>query len=292
MKRSFIIAALASVGLTGCSGFLDPPRTIGDVNAGYRYVAIDPLPINFTNDFSKCSSIGGATPGLIDALHDLTARVSTQQISGEGSLSAPVIKAGASGSTYQVTQDFIAYDQTPLRFEVPAHLADSRYSAADVASGPQLRLLREEESARGSNRVLTIPVYVGLGLRLTANVTVRKGNVNLADLGALSAAAKAEQIRGSLVAQTLGMSGPKVASLLPLPGELNPTTIQNATVAIGSIKALLDDPSTRRWPRVVGIHYPFERVSPAMTNAIVSALAAKRIEWKPCSTEEARLKVL
>lgn len=291
MNRYSVFAALACVSLSGCSEWLDPPQTIGDVNAGYRYVAIDPLPINFTNDFSKCGSLAGSTPGLIDALHDLTARVSTQQISGEGSLSAPVVKVGASGSTYQVTQDFIAYDQTPLRFEVPAHLADTRYSAADVSSGSPLRLLREDEPARRGARVLTIPVYVGLGLRLTANVTVRKGNVNLADLGALSAAAKAEQVRGSLVAQTLGMSGPKVSALLPLPGELNPTTIQNATVAIGSIKALLDDPSTRRWPRVVGIHYPFERVSPAMTNAIVSALAEKRIEWSPCSTDEARLKV-
>ena len=88
------------------------------------------------------------------------------------------------------------------------------------------------------------------------------------------------------------MGGPKVMSSVPLPGELNPTTIQAATVAMGQIRMLFYDAETRRWPRVVGIHYPFERVNPALVNAIVSALVTKRIEWRPCATDDAALRLI
>jgi hypothetical protein len=106
--------------------------------------------------------------------------------------------------------------------------------------------------------------------------------VNLADLGALSVAAKANRVNGGLVVQSLGLNGPKIAATMPLPGELNATTIQNATVALGAIKALLYADDTQRRARVVGIHYPFATQDPAMIDAILAALAAKPIVWKPC----------
>jgi hypothetical protein len=290
MRKIVLLLAACALPLAGCAEWIDPPQSIGDENAGFRYVPIDPLPVSFVNDFSKCVK-EGAPSDLLDALHDLSARVSVQQISGEAKASVPIFSVGASGSSYQVTQDFIAYDETPLRFEVsPPPLSAEGGNGGTTTARHKLTLLKED--AQSDKPVITIPVYVGVGLRLTANVIVRKGNVNLSDLGSISAAAKAEQIRGGLVAQTLGINGPKVTATLPLPGEINTTTIQNATVAIGAIKAMLHDPATGRWPRVVGIHYPFERVDQAQVNAIVSALSGKKLVWKPCQTEAARLHLL
>ncbi|HYE27943.1 MAG TPA: hypothetical protein VEA61_06900 [Allosphingosinicella sp.] len=280
MKPLVAATALASLGLAGCSGWLEPPQSLGDVNAGFRYIAIDPLPVSFTPDFGKCGPGTGAAPGLLDALHDLAARVSTEQVSGEASVNIPVFSAGGSGSSYRVTQDFIAYDETPLRFAVP----EPGPGQSVEGNMGQARLLEDGEMPEKGERVVTVPVYVGLGLRLTANVTVRRGNVNLADLGSLSAAAKADQVRGGLVVQSLGLNGTKVSAVLPMPGELNPTSIQHATVALGAMKALIEDPGTRRWPRVVGIHYPFATVDRTTVNAIVSALATRRLEWKPCES--------
>ena len=111
-------------------------------------------------------------------------------------------------------------------------------------------------------------------------------------LGAISAAARADQVRGGLVSQTPGLGGSKVVTMVPLPGELNPTTIQAATVAMGQIKALLFDAETQRWPRVVGIHYPFARVDPALVNAIVTALATRRVKWNPCARDEESLTLI
>jgi hypothetical protein len=174
-----------------------------------------------------------------------------------------------------VTQDFIAYDETNLRFDVTVT------GAEQAGATRHFRLLAEHDP--GTN-VVIVPVYVGIGLRLTANVTVLKGNVSLSNLAALSAAATANRVQGSLVAQSLGLSGAKVMAIMPIPGELNSTTVQNAAVAIGSIKALIYDPDTAKWPRVVGIHYPFATINQKQVNDIVSALAARPIPWKPCAT--------
>ncbi|HEY1606089.1 MAG TPA: hypothetical protein VGF77_10895 [Allosphingosinicella sp.] len=279
MKKSSILVCLLP--LSACSSWLEPPQSIGDVNAGFRYVAIDPLPVSFTN-YSTCTPrTTGQLPDLLDALHDLASRVSTQQIDVDANAKIPVVSASASGNKYEVTEDFIAYDETNLRFEVPSDLAPDQ---AAPESPVHLRLLAQGESPRDGNRSIIVPVYVGVGLRLTAEVTVLKGNISIAGLGALAAAVNANRIRGSMVAQSLGLTGPKIATIIPLSGDLNATTVQNAAVAIGSIKALIYTDDTQRWPRVVGIHYPFAKISPAMVNAIVSALAAKPVPWKPCDT--------
>ena len=291
-----VLSMLAST--AGCAQWLDPPQSVGDLNAGYRYVAIDPLPVSFDQNFSGCPAPSGAQPGLMDALPDLASRVSTEDITGEASGSVPGVSVSGSGRSFRVTQDFIAYDTARLRFEVPPELLQADASAparaaSRQAPATQIRALEENQQVSNArNHVITVPVYVGVGLRLTSNLQVRSGKVNLSDLGALSAAVRADRVRGDLVSQALGLGGPKVVSSVPLPGELNSTTIQAATVAMGQIRMLLYDAETRRWPRVVGIHYPFERVNPALVNAIVAALVTKRIEWHPCATDDATLRLL
>lgn len=287
-----ILACVAP--LSACAQWLDPPQSIGDVNAGYRYIAIDPLPVSFNNSFTGCPAPTGATPGLMNALHDLTARVSTEDITGEASGSFTGVTAGASGRSYRVTQDFIAYDTARLRFEVPPGLLAAgemtpREGLTDASLSGFRALSDNENPSNAGNRVITVPVYVGVGLRVTANVQVRSGKVNLTDLGAISAAARADRVRGGLVSQTLGLGGSKVVTMVPLPGELNPTTIQAATVAMGQIRTLLFDSETQRWPRVVGIHYPFAEVNPALVNAIVTELTTNRITWSPCATSGSAL---
>jgi hypothetical protein len=107
---------------------------------------------------------------------------------------------------------------------------------------------------QGPNPDVVVPVYVGVGLRLTANVSVKEGNVDLGNLFALGVAAQAKQISGTLVIQSLGLSGEGVSPLIPIPSEINPTTIQNALMAIGAIKAKIYDGKISVVPRVVGVY--------------------------------------
>ncbi|MCG9545657.1 hypothetical protein L1D37_18125 [Vibrio sp. Isolate33] len=87
-----------------------------------------------------------------------------------------------------------------------------------------------------------ISTYIGIGLRLTASIQVKKGNVDLGSLFALGATAESNQISGSLVIQTLGISGESISSIMLMPSEISRTTIPNANLASGAMK----EKSTKR----------------------------------------------
>lgn len=130
--------------------------------------------------------------------------------------------------------------------------------------------------------VVNLPVYVGVGLRLTATIKVLKGEVNLSGLPEIAAEAKAGKLSGTLVVQTLGATGELVSSNLPLPSELDRTTTQNAILSLGAIKALLPDEKMRITPRVIGIYNPVGG-GQSFVNGVISALAADRLTWyQPC----------
>lgn len=131
-----------------------------------------------------------------------------------------------------------------------------------------------------------VPVYVGVGLRMTASIKSKRAGVSLSGLTALAAEAEAGNISGSLVVQTLGITGKPVSAALPLPSELNQTTVQNAIMAIGTIKATLDEPDVRLSPRVVGIYNPIGG-GQQVVSGIISTLATERIVWnRPCEAGE------
>ena len=128
-----------------------------------------------------------------------------------------------------------------------------------------------------------LPLYVGIGLRVTSNVQVLKANAKIEGLGVIGAEAEAGRLRGSLVVQTLGVNGKSISAALPIQSELNRTTAQNAIVSIGSIKALLYEDETVISPRVVGLYLPFAG-GQALVNQIISELSkSSPITWKrPC----------
>ncbi|WP_162928477.1 hypothetical protein [Shewanella japonica] len=133
--------------------------------------------------------------------------------------------------------------------------------------------------------VVNLPVYVGVGLRLTATIRVLNGSVNLAGLPQIAAEAKAGNLSGTLVVQTLGATGELVSANLPLPNELNRTTVQTSILALGAIKALLPDESMTLTPRVVGIYNPYGG-GQSFVNGVISALASDRLSWhQPCDYE-------
>jgi len=107
-------------------------------------------------------------------------------------------------------------------------------------------------------------------------------------LGAISAAADAKKVSGNLIIQTLGITGSKVTSTLPLPSELNPTTIQNAVMAMATIKSALhsDAGDVKITPRVVGFYDPLGFGNQQYVNAMVTELSKKAVDWSPnCSGE-------
>ncbi|MCX6921910.1 MAG: hypothetical protein NT154_01635 [Verrucomicrobia bacterium] len=123
-----------------------------------------------------------------------------------------------------------------------------------------------------------VPVYIGIGLRVTADITTYESGINVSGLAGIGAGADAKKLSGSLVVQTLGVNGKSIAAALPIQSDLNQTTTQNAILAIGSIKSQLYVPETVVVPRAVGLYLPFPGGKP-LVNAIISELSKDRIQW-------------
>lgn len=232
MQPNILVALSIAALLGGCATWT-VPSTPGDPTSAsaYGYHPIDSLPV----------SVNPATATRakkLEALPDETMRLAIGQFDAKSGFTFGPATAGVAGNDYVVILDYVKF--TTKSFGVKKSQTTDKKTIATVTRDP--------------NPDVVVPVYVGVGLRLTANVHVREGSVDLGNLFALGVAAQAKQISGTLVVQTLGLSGEGVSPIIPIPSEINPTTIQNAVQAIGAIKAKIYDGNVSVVPRVVGVY--------------------------------------
>lgn len=232
MRCFFLLLMMLT--LTSCATQFPVPDTLGDPKnaSNYGYHPLDPLPVNLTIDKSK----------VLDILPDETIRIAVGTVSGDGGITFGPAKIGAEGKNYVVVLDYIKFGTDSFAVTL---------SEKDEKGNRVATLVTASEAAKAN---AIVPVYIGVGLRLTANIYIKKGSVDLGSLFALGVAANAEQISGTLVIQTLGVSGPEISGLIPMPGEISETSIQNAILALASIKAKMYDNKTSITPRVVGVY--------------------------------------
>lgn len=221
---------------SSCASWRIPVSTPGDPsNANdFGYHPLDPLPVNILSDEVPISN-----ERMLNALPDETIRLAIGQINASGGVSFSSSSVGYEGEKYVVILDYIKFNTESFGVKLE-----------NLAGEDALKATLTEDD----NPDVIVPVYIGVGLRLTANITVNKGNVNLGNLLALGAEASAEKITGTLVVQSLGISGQEISALIPMPGEINATTIQNALMALGTIKSKIYEEGTSITPRVVGVY--------------------------------------
>ena len=291
------------VALFACSPFPVPlslPQSSGEINSGYSYIPIDPLPVTSIRG-EGCLDSDAVFTNILSALPDNAVRVAVGKHDSNGTVTFGAAQLGSSGNTYQVILDYINADTANIRFNFALFDPESqdsktRYSIYDEYEPRyQFEVRRlpsmEENQPDLIGDEVVVPVYVGVGLRLTASISVLRGTVNLASLGAIAVEAQSGRVAGSLVVQTLGITGEQVATILPLPSELDSTTVQNAILSLGAIKAIIyQEDSVTITPRVTGIYNPVGIGGQALVNAIVSELAREPIPWRrPCSQVQADL---
>ena len=269
---------------------------------------LDPLTVVSFPD-AGCLIPGAVQKSVLESLPDNAVRVAIGKFDASGQLSFGPLQVGTKGENYQVILDYINVDTTPIFVQIGyvSSEGDPRADSAklfrsiwdeDAPTNARIvvRRLPDRENelldltagfepAKSSPRhdvmsdVFVVPVYVGVGLRLTATVSVIEGSVNLSSLGALAAEAQAGRVSGSLVVQTLGISGEQVAASLPLPSALDSTTVQNAIMALGSIKAIMYKDGAQITPRVIGLYNPIGIGGQALINALISEIAGLPIQW-------------
>lgn len=251
-----LLACVTALVVSGCATTFPVPDTLGDPKnaSNYGYHPLDPLPINLSNGTFK----------PLDVLPDETIRIAVGSVSGDGGIGFGPAKIGVEGKNYVVVLDYIKFGTDSLPVALSPKDAKGNRTATLAASSTEANAI--------------VPVYIGVGLRLTANIIVKKGNVDLGSLFALGVAAKAEKISGTLVIQTLGVSGSEISGLIPMPGEISEATIQNAILALASIKAKMYDPKTTISPRVVGVYNTLGG-GEATINGFISSILERPIKF-------------
>lgn len=278
------------------------------------YIPLDPLPIETSE---QCAD-------WLAQLPDQTSRIAIAEADAEGGLSFGVGSVGVKGKSYVVTIDYVISDTITVKFFARRKVTDlpTNWLGRDVITrGWELKapvdlferapegVVTQFEVALGggSERVsyrplgaeadveakydykeLQLPVYVGVGLRVTARITVLKGEAKLNGLGAIAADVAAGVTQGSLIVQSLGVSGETTTTTIPLPAELDRTTVQNAVMSLGALKAMLysnqkDNEQTRKLrvtPRVVGFYNPIGG-GKTFVNGVIQQLATQRPKWSP-----------
>ena len=295
----FALVAFSVVTLFACTSFpreLSLPQSPGEISSNYSYIPLDPLPVTYIHG-EGCALQNVESTSILAALPDNAVRVAVREYDTNGIATLGPAQVGTSGNSYQVILDYINADTANVRFNFALTNPDDpndRSSIYDRDSQGHLfdvrRLQIQGDSTASKTLALNggdevvVPVYVGVGLRLTASITVLRGTVNLTSLGALAVESQAGRVTGSLMVQTLGITGEQVATILPLPSELNSTTVQNAILSLGAIKAIIyKADSAIITPRVTGIYNPIGFGGEALVNAIVSELAREPIPWRrPC----------
>ena len=235
---SCLLLAVSALATAGCEATKPPiPIAGGDArNApSYGYTPLDPLPVRIAPIPEAMRSERNRL--ILESLPDETIRIATGRVSGSGNVTFGPAQIGVEGSSYVVIIDYVKYNTS---------------SFAVTIGQDSVATLLAPGSATNPDAV--IPVYMGVGLRLTATIRVREGTVDLGNLFAIGAAAQANQVSGTLVVQTLGITGEGISGLIPVPGRIDDSTIQNAIVALGSIKAKLYEDDTQLSPRIVALY--------------------------------------
>lgn len=249
---------------TGCKATL--PSTSSEQALGATYIPLSPKRVDVEAEAPP-------TPTeILNALPNLTMRISTRAVEQNSKVSFAAGTIGQEGNSYTVVVDYLLYTTAYLptcyeRFGGGGRpdtedmtKISTRYGSVQEGDYPDARDAPTSRSrVKGSPSPALrfamrqrIPVYLGVGMRIEANLRVLKGQVQLSLFG-LGAAAAAGNVSGSLVFQTLGISGESISALIPLPSDLSQASIVSAMQALAAIKAkLYGDESVRIELQTVG----------------------------------------
>lgn len=256
------------------------------------YQPIDPIPLKIESDVE-----GLKFRDIISEFPNEATRLAIGKVNQSGALTFGPFSVATKGETYSVIVDYIKYITTAIpavykenrtinkyldyvknnynylnKNKGPENIPDKLKSKNVLISEYTLitnhgavqqftAILENPTLSLQSNNELThevrIPVYVGIGLRIQATVTVLDDSVNLGSFYGLGVAAAQNRVRGSLIIQTLGISGENISPILPISGRINESTIQAAMQSLATIKSNIYDSKTHITPQVVAFGLPY-----------------------------------
>lgn len=96
---------------------------------------------------------------------------------------------------------------------------------------------------------------IGVGLRIVANITALKNNIDISSLVALGNAAKEGNVSGTVGYEVVGIESKEITAVLPINSEITSSINQVFLQAIGIVKGKIYDSSTRLYPQVIAVKH-------------------------------------
>lgn len=202
-----------------------------------------------SNDFKKA---------LLRDLDTEAVRIALNTLGGDAKFSAGVVGASVAGESYVLFVDYIKYFAS-------SKIVDIDYKVINAKG------IESKKQFKG-----TVPIYIGIGLRIRAEFQAHKSGLNISGLPAIAFAANSNGISGRLTVQTLGITGQEVTGLMPIISDISIASIQSAVQAVAAIKAKIYEDSTTVYPKIVGFETPSQ--DPVLIRAITEKIYASQ-EW-------------
>jgi len=274
------------------------------INGSYGYIPLTGLSVDQNRKADSCKENPEWKP-ILQALPNITSRFALANIQANGTISFGASQTTVEGQRYRAVVDYINVDTVPFTVAISAVIDEKTVPLSkalrDVEQDPSLFISSynldfvgqyEEKTARetfenNEQSIVTFPVYVGIGMRLTAEIDALKGKVSLSGLSAIAAEASAGKLTGFMTSEMIGINGSAIAVSLPIPSKIDQTTVESGILAIGASRAAFlapdrDPKEVTLTPQVVGLYSPVG-TDPQLVNAIYSLMAKERVEWRrPC----------
>lgn len=234
MKSKLLINSLFALLLllfVSCSARKITMKEVGDLKSLHvfrGFVPIDPMELNSKVPTFDANGVGPSKRDvrslrkeeILKFLSNETVLTTISQVDIGGEMVLGPSAFSTKNSKYRVTMDYMKY---------------STLMVGDTA------------------RALDGFARVGVGLRVILSIFANKSKIALTDLFSIGFAAEANQLSGSLMIEIIGIKSDEVTSAIPLPSEINPTTIQLVMSSMATIKSKIYDSKTELIPQIIAV---------------------------------------
>jgi len=240
------LAAICAFTLAACGTRFEvaQPTLLGDPKnaSDFGYTPLDPIP---TNIVAAPTGKKVLNSDILEPMADEVMRIAIGTFSVDGKLTFGPVGVSGANSRYIVILDYGKTVTRSIPFKRTVE-PTTKVVTMTLIENP----LTDQEKA--TTDVTYVPVYVGVGLRLTAEIVTLKAGIDISTL--VSIGANASDIKGTLSVQTLGISGENVSTAIPFPADISVSSVQAAIQSLGTIKAKMYDSKTSIHPRMIGFY--------------------------------------
>ncbi|MBX9634669.1 MAG: hypothetical protein K2X44_06775 [Magnetospirillum sp.] len=226
----FLLASLAACGTSpdGYGAMAQGPANAPPASAVHWAQQVEYLPIQpfFSGTYTDYSTVPTkektwasiAKNSVRGMLPNQNSTTTVKRFESEGKVTYLTFDSSAKGKNYEVVMEWMKYRFEPVTFG--------------------------EEKTYGK---------VGVGMRVRANIVALEGGISLNGLVGLAAAVKANQLRGSIAVDLIGIDSEGVSALLPLGVNLDESSIQQALQTLAAVQTKVYDANVTLTPHVMAL---------------------------------------